>query len=85
MLSDVNGGPAFTRAPLFADVTGRVHVHGEMARDDEFAAAWADREARAVLAVAEPEGSGSYQSLSWLGDWSGDVAALVSAFVGDGQ
>lgn len=81
-LSDVDGGPAFLRAPLFADVTGRTHVHGTMARDDAFAAAWAEREARAILGVVEPEDCGTYQRLSWLGDWSGDVAALLAGFVG---
>jgi hypothetical protein len=40
-------------------------------------------EATAVLAVAEPSGCGSHQSLTWLGDWSPDVAALLAAFVAD--
>lgn len=54
MLSEINGGPAFLRAPLCADVAGRVHTHPEMARDDAYAAEWAANEARAILAVTEP-------------------------------
>ena len=42
-------------------------------------------EARAILAETEPQGCGSYQRLTWLGDWSGDVAEALAAFVGEGN
>ena len=63
MMSDVGGSPAFTRAPIYADVIGRVHVHEGMARNDAFAAEWAEREARAILAESEP--SGVHAQASW--------------------
>ena len=43
----------------------------------------AEREARAILAETEPEGCGSYQRLTWLGDWSADVADAMRAFLDD--
>lgn len=42
-----------------------------------------EREARAILAEVENEQVGDYQRLTWLGDWSDDVAALISAFVNE--
>ncbi len=41
-------------------------------------------EARRVLATVESEHCGDYQRLTWLGDWSGEVAGLISAAVADG-
>lgn len=38
-------------------------------------------EASHILAETEPEGCGSYQRLTWLGDWSSDVADALRAFV----
>ena len=45
--------------------------------------AWnAEREARAILAVTEPDGCGTHQRLTWLGDWSADMAESVALFLG---
>lgn len=41
------------------------------------------REARAILAEVENEHVGDYQRLTWLGDWSDDVAVLIAAFVNE--
>ena len=55
-LSQVDGGMAFLRAPLYCDFTGATHTHPDMARDDAFAAKLALAEARAILAETEPDG-----------------------------
>ena len=41
------------------------------------------REARRILGQVEPEGVGDYHRLTWLGDWSGEVAVLLDTFIRD--
>ena len=65
---------------LSTHYTATIEETGLSPEDWVLNTAWG--EARAILAVTEPDGCGTHQRLTWLGDWSADMAESVALFLG---